>query len=919
MFVPMGCQKQRPDSVEMETNLSISIAWMDGGDTVAPLLVDTVRVIIESPDLEYTVVRSYAFTSHNGSLPELPYGIDITVTVEGLDSAGNVIYRGSTMQSDLERGEASAEVTVHLLPPVAPINLQAQLFDFDRVFLRWEMRTRTTDSFVVERRQGSSGQYTAWGSGVAMAFTDSGLLPGVSYRYRISAANVGGVSAYSPVVAVTTPIADTTGPVITVISHRSIDTSAQRVISIYGLASDTNGIYSLTMNDSALTLSGNYWQQDGIILSNGANLFVFTALDNTPWRNDGVRTIRIYYNANYVDTVNHTPVFRVGASNLAGLIKAGDTYTRVLEATDRDSFNVLTYSVSPPLMLVDNTTIAWIPTVADTGIHTVYAKVQDQDGAYDSVAWTITVFNPDFNVAPVFLTLPANMTNRILAGQTYADTVEAMDLDQGDHQRYSITRGPARMVIDSITGIITWLPKNDNVGFNAITVQVRDDSNATASLSWNIEVQHPSVVSFSAGHDTTVSINDTVRLRPAIVMRTGSTVDRYEWDIGVSGTFTHISHADTDIVAPSLPDSPYVCVLRIICSEGDTVSGQVGVTVVLDPPVDHAGQDKLAARNETVNLLGSGADVYGTISAYAWDLGNTGSFVASVDGTISFIMPDSVLQYVCVLRVTDNDGNAAVDTLIVTSIQTTMVLVDQGTFFMGTVRGESDEAPVRTVNLLSFRIDSTEVIQSAYSTLMGVNPSTFPHPTQPYPVESVTWFDALLYCNAKSKQSGLDTVYSYSHIDGIPGNGCTGLTDLAIDYGIMGYRLPTEAEWEFACRANNASDTSKLYFWGNDTTVAGAYAVYGRASTVQVRTKEPNSDSLYDMAGNVWEWCNDWYGAYNSGQQDDPIGPATGFAKVIRGGSWQNPVNAVRAMNREFGLPNWKSSLVGFRTVLPIR
>lgn len=197
----------------------------------------------------------------------------------------------------------------------------------------------------------------------------------------------------------------------------------------------------------------------------------------------------------------------------------------------------------------------------------------------------------------------------------------------------------------------------------------------------------------------------------------------------------------------------------------------------------------------------------------------------------------------------------------------------------------ADAQPVHTVIFThDFWIDTTEVTQRSYLELMGINPSAFTG-EENRPVERTTWFDAVLYCNKRSKRDGLDTVYSFTGMSGTPASGCVGLLDLAIDLTKNGYRLPTEAEWEYACKGGTETD----YFW--DTASADANAWYFENSNQQthpVARKLPNPFGLYDMCGNVWEWCNDWYEKFSSASQTDPTGIASGTERSLRGGSWHD-------------------------------
>jgi formylglycine-generating enzyme len=175
----------------------------------------------------------------------------------------------------------------------------------------------------------------------------------------------------------------------------------------------------------------------------------------------------------------------------------------------------------------------------------------------------------------------------------------------------------------------------------------------------------------------------------------------------------------------------------------------------------------------------------------------------------------------------------------------------------------------------------TEVTQEQYEAVMGSNPSNFKGPD--LPVERVTWYEAVEYCNELSRQEGLDPCYS--------GSGASMLCDFTAN----GYRLPTEAEWEYACRAGTETDfhTGNMTHSGSsplDPALdrAGWYFGNSGSTTHPVGEKEPNAFGLYDMHGNVWEWCWDWYASdyYASSPAEDPRGPASGSDRVVRGGSW---------------------------------
>jgi formylglycine-generating enzyme required for sulfatase activity len=237
----------------------------------------------------------------------------------------------------------------------------------------------------------------------------------------------------------------------------------------------------------------------------------------------------------------------------------------------------------------------------------------------------------------------------------------------------------------------------------------------------------------------------------------------------------------------------------------------------------------------------------------------------------------------------------------VSSTSIDLVTVTGGTFQMGSTIGGVDEKPVHPVTLSAFMVGRYEVTQAQYQAVMGSNPSSVTGDTS-HPVETVTWYNAVAFCNALSAREGLAQVYTI--------NGTT----VTADWTRNGYRLPTEAEWEFAARGGTLSQ-SYTYPGSNDVNSVAWYIANAGSTTHPVGAKAPNELGLYDMSGNVWEWCWDWYGSYSSGGQTNPIGPDSGTYRVMRGGSLGNPAERMRSTARDIGTPSTPGYTGGFRVV----
>ena len=219
-----------------------------------------------------------------------------------------------------------------------------------------------------------------------------------------------------------------------------------------------------------------------------------------------------------------------------------------------------------------------------------------------------------------------------------------------------------------------------------------------------------------------------------------------------------------------------------------------------------------------------------------------------------------------------------------------MVLIPAGEFLMGSSDSDKDAAPDKKpqhrVRITKpFYLGKYLVTQEQWEVVMGGNPSHFKGPKNP--VEQVSWDDCQKFLGKLNKRQGSPAGK---------------------------FALPTEAQWEYACRVGSTT----RYYFGNDEARLGDYAWYGKNSDSKahpVGEKKPNAFGLYDMHGNVWEWCQDWLenGYYATSPTDDPGGPPSGSSRVFRGGSWNSPAEECRSAYRTCGEPGFRNFHVGLR------
>jgi formylglycine-generating enzyme required for sulfatase activity len=329
------------------------------------------------------------------------------------------------------------------------------------------------------------------------------------------------------------------------------------------------------------------------------------------------------------------------------------------------------------------------------------------------------------------------------------------------------------------------------------------------------------------------------------------------------------------------------------------------------PPIADAGLDQSVAVNTLVQLDGSGSrDPEGASLTYSW---------RQVEGPVDVELSDPAVvkptftptvagEYVFELVVNDGFLDSEPDSVVVVVLPLKMVLIPEGTFLMGSETGDEDEQPIHEVNLSPYYIGVYEVTNAEYKEFCDATGRPYP-PNPPFydpetfepidnyfldypnhPVVNVSWSDAVAYCEWLSEEY------------------------------LGKYRLPTEAEWERAARGGLEN---KDYPWGDEISADKAnYLDSWIFMPTEVGSYEPNAFGIYDVAGNVCEWCQDWYDAVyykkcvEEGIVEDPPGPETGTYRVYRGGSFFDEAMFVRVSKRFSGEPDLPLDNIGFRVVM---
>ncbi|MFC1539087.1 SUMF1/EgtB/PvdO family nonheme iron enzyme [Candidatus Latescibacterota bacterium] len=555
------------------------------------------------------------------------------------------------------------------------------------------------------------------------------------------------------------------------------------------------------------------------------------------------------------------------------------------------------FTISGTIAGGDGATVTLSGNASDTqiaGVDGSFSFTVSQGGTY-----TITPTKTDYTINPesqIFTNVTANQTANFTASYspnlysisgfvTGADSVlvtlsgdasGSLEVDNGGSYVFTVAEGGNYSITPSKIGYMfqpiaqTFLSISSDQTQNFTATEIPPN---TYTISGTVSGADGVTMTLSGDKSEIMAVNDGAAYSFLVDQGGNYTVTPSK----TGYTFTPASKNFTDVNSNQTQNFTATEIPATTYTISGTITGADGVTVTL------SGDD-----SDIQIVTADGG-------SYSFTVEENGNYTITPSKTGYTFTPSSQTFN----NITSNQILNFTATEIVAPNEITMVSIPAGSFEMGSNDGEEDEKPVHTVTLdYSFEMSVYEITQGQYQAVIGSNPSNGFGVGDYYPVYNLHWHDAIAFCNMLSDSEGLERCYNES----------TG----ACDFTKNGFRLPTEAEWEYACRAG----TMTAYYTGDsesDLARAGWYDVNSSNVAHPVGQKTPNAWGLYDMHGNEWEWCNDWYGSYSSESATNPIGAQTSATRVFRGGGWGNNGGSSRSASRNSNTPYAGNVGIGFR------
>jgi formylglycine-generating enzyme len=538
----------------------------------------------------------------------------------------------------------------------------------------------------------------------------------------------------------------------------------------------------------------------------------------------------------------------------------------------------------------------------------------------DSTVCTVKISVRDTpNSPPVINSLTASSYS-VMQGKTAEISCVAVDQDgDGIYYTWTCDRGSIGGTGDSEL----WTAPLE-LDSCTVTCTVSDGI-SSVSKSIKLEVipapNRPPVISYLAADPSSVLTDNDVTMTCVASDADGDSLI-YEWSCDGG-----IINGNGAVEIWTAPSAAGFYTITCTASDGTDTDTENKVVEVTASPNARPVINFLTAEPDTVLIKGSSvflcsaSDPEGDELTYLWSC--TDGYINGTDSTETWHAPEKLGQ--CVVTCAVSDGTNTVIRSKAVFVTDNTKHIQGGYFEMGDRLGEgnADELPVHNVTLSSFNIGIYEVTQSEWERYM---PSKiYDYGTgDSYPVYNVTWYEILVYCNKRSIVSGLTPCYS---IDGntdpdawgaIPASADSVWSSVVFNPDAGGYRLPTESEWEYAARGGIYNTDNYRYSGGESIDICGWYIgnYFPGDFSRTTGLKQPNQLGLYDMSGNVFEWCWDRHGIYTSDSETDPAGPETGDQRVLRGGYWNSTAGECRISYRKSCLPETALEYYGgFRIV----